>query len=274
MSFPSEFLPDQTQNGKLVGKPREGVCGLYEATAKQYYPIGTEVELYGRKWVYCRAHEAITLPHRGSPNLVQYPWIANSPYSLKGLETDSRHVTAAGLKKMTIEADDYQQDNSGLAMVKNGYTGGHAVIFFDSDLIATIRITGSDICIADPDSAANLDMVIYFDDPLPTALVAASHIDVYPSPYIAQGNSNSGTAYSSFTVVPMIAVPAYYFFWGQVKGPAWVTPNAGITASKVRDVAFHTNGTILAYVADYQRAGYIIHKGDGSADDALIMLDL
>ncbi len=275
MSLPGTFLADQSSNGVIGGKPKEGECGIYEATVKQYYPIGYSVEMYGRKWVYCRAAEAITLPHRGAPNLVDYPWIATSLYSLKGVETNTRQITAAGLKKMVSEFDDYAHDTSPYApTLKNFFAGGWATIFFTSELIATLRITGSDPCEADVTTAANEDITIYFDDPLPTALSATSHIDIYASPYIAVGNSNSGTVYSSFVVVPPIAVAADYFFWGQVKGPCWITPNAGITTSKVRDVAFHTNGTIITPVAGYQRAGYLMYKGDGSQDDAMVMLDI
>lgn len=269
------FLTDFNQSGELVGKPKDDVCGIYQATEKQYYPIGTILRLHGREWVYCRAAEAITLPHRGAPTLVDYPWIATSLYSLKGVETNSRHVTAVGLKKMVSEFDDYAHDNSPYApTIKNFFAGGWATIFFDTSLIATMRITGSEPCEEDATTAANEDITIYFDDPLPAAVVAASHIDIYPSQYIAVGASGSGTVYSSFVVVPPIAVTSGYFFWGQKKGPCWVTPNAGITTAKVRDVGFHTNGTIITPVAGYQRAGYIIYKGDGSQDDAVIMLDI
>lgn len=275
MAFPKEFMADINQSGVLVGKPVDA-ASIYVATAKQYYPIGTELNLPGgRRFVYCRAAEAITLPHRGSPTLVDYAWIATSLYSLKGLTTGGRSVNAAGVKKLVVEFDDYAHDNSPYAPThKNFFTGGWCNIFFDSSLIGTFRITGSDPCEADADTAANENITLYFDEPLPTAIGASATMDVYASPYIAQGNSNSGTAYSTFTCVPLCAVSADYFFWGQIKGPCWITPNAGITTSKIRDVCWHTNGTVITYVAGYQRAGYMMYKGDGSQDDSTIMLDI
>jgi hypothetical protein len=267
-------MTDINQNGELVGKPKDGY-GIYDQTAEQMYPIGTTLNLHGRQWKYCRAAEAITLPHRGSPCLVDYPWIATSLYSLKGVETNNRAVGVAGRKSLTVEADDYSQDTSPYsATIKNFYQGGYANIFFDTSLIATVRITGSDACTTDVDTGTSIDMVLYFDEPLPTAIVAASHIDVYPSPYICCGNSNSGTGWSSFVCVPPIAVTTQYFFWGQTKGPCWVTPNVGITATGVRDLCFHNNGTVKIPVLGLQRAGYIIYKGDNTQDDALIMLDI
>ena len=279
MALPKEFLTDFNQDGKLIGKPKAGVCGIYDATEKQYFPIGTTLELHGRVWKYCRAAEEITLPHRGSPNLVYYPWVATSLYSMKGQETNERHVTDAGEKKMTVEfIDAYPVDASPYAATKkNFFAGGYANIFFDSSLIATMRITGSDVPVTDADTGTNSDMVIYFDDPLPTEIVAASHVDVYPSPYMCVGASGSGNGWSSFVVVPPIAVTADYFFWGQVKGPCWVTPTAGVTSTLLRDLCFHTDGTVQAMTdaaPSRQRAGYIIYKGDNSQDDATIMLDI
>ena len=275
MALPASFLTDFNQSGKLEGKPKDGY-GIYDATATQYYPIGTTLELHGRTWRYCRAAEAITLPHRGAPNLVYYPWVATSLYSAKGQETNSRHITAAGEKKMTLEfIDAYPLDASPYAFGKKNFlAGGYANIFFDTNLIATMRITGSDVPVVDAVTATNSDMVIYFDEPLPTAIVLASHVDVYPSPYMCIGASGSGNGWSSFVVVPPCAVTADYFFWGQTKGPCWVTPTAGITATGQREVAFHNDGTIKVHAAGLQRAGYIIYKGDNTQDDATIMLDI
>jgi hypothetical protein len=274
MSLPTSFKTDINTTGILGGKLREGGT-IYEESATQLYPIGYKVEVHGRTWVYCRAAEAITLPHRGSPNLVDYPWIATSLYSLKGIVTGGRSVGAAGRKSIVVESDDYAHDTSPYApTIKNFFAGGYCMIYYSSSLIGCHRITGSDPCVADATTGTSENITLYFDEALPTAIDASCTMDVYPSPYMCCGNGNSGTVYSSFVCVPPIAVTADYFFWGQVQGPCWVTPNAGITTAKVRDVAFHTNGTIITPVAGYQRAGYIIYKGDGSQDDAMIMLNI
>lgn len=274
MSYPTSFMSDINQSGKMEGKQQDDF-DIYHTSAIQLYPVGFEMDIHGRKWRYCRAYEAITLPHRGSPCLVDYAWIATSLFSLKGLSTGDRSTGAAGRKSIVVEFDDYSHDTSPyFPTIKNAFAGGFCNIFFDSSLIATVRITGSEPCVADADTAANENITLYFDEPLPTAIDTSCTMDVYPSPYIACGNSNSGTVYSSFVCVPACAVAADYWFWGQVQGPCWVTPNAGITTAKYRDVGFHTNGTVVVMVAGYQRAGYIIYKGDGSQDDCTIMLNL
>ena len=274
MALPSSFMTDINQSGRMEGKLRDDF-DVFHPSATQLYPIGFEMTLHGRTWKYCRAAEAITVAHRGLPCLVDYPWIATSLYSLKGLSTNDMSVGAALRKSIVVEADDYSQDTTPYASIKkNFFAGGFCNIFYSSALIGCHRITGSEIATANATTAANLDIILYFDEPLPTAIDASCTMDVYPSPYMCVGASDSGTTTSSFVAVAPCAVTADYFFWGQTKGPCWVTPNAGITTAKVRDVAFHTNGTIITPVAGYQRAGYIIYKGDTSQDDAMIMLDI
>ena len=274
MALPNSFMTDINQDGYLGGKLKDDF-DVFTPTVDQKYPIGFGMQLHGREWVYCRAAEAITITHRGNPCLVDYPWVATSLYSLKGVETGERSVGVAGRKSIVVEFDDYAHDTTPYApTLKNFFEGGFATIFFDTNLIATMRITGSEPCTADATTAANENIILYFDEPLPTAIVAASHVDVYPSPYIAVGASGSGTGWSSFVCVAPCAVTADYFFWGQRKGPCWVTPTVGITATGVRDMCFHTDGTIKIPVAGLQRAGYIIYKGDNTQDDAMIMLDI
>ena len=274
MAFPNEFMSDINQSGKMEGKLRDDF-DVFHPTEKQLYPIGFKMELHDRVWKYCRASEAITLPHRGSPNLVEYPWITTtSLYSLKGVVTNGVSVGAAGRKSIVVEFDDFSHDTTPYAPTyKNFFAGGYCNIYYSSALIGCHRITGSEPCETSA-TAANEYITLYFDEPLPTAIDASCTMDVYPSPYMCCGNSNSGTGWSSFVAIPPCAVTADYFFWGQTKGPCWVTPNVGITATGVRDMCFHTNGTIKLPVAGLQRAGYIMYKGDNTQDDAMIMLDI
>ena len=274
MALPSSFMTDINQSGRMEGKLRDDF-DVFHPSATQLYPIGFEMTLHGRTWRYSRAAEAITVAHRGLPCLVDYPWIATSLYSLKGLSTNDMSVGAALRKSIVVEADDYSQDTTPYASIKkNFFAGGFCNIFYSSALIGCHRITGSEIATANATTAANLDIILYFDEPLPTAIDASCTMDVYPSPYMCCGASDSGTGWSSFVAVAPCAVTADYFFWGQTKGPCWVTPNVGITATGVRDMCFHTNGTIKLPVAGLQRAGYIMYKGDNTQDDAMIMLDI
>jgi len=69
-------------------------------------------------------------------------------------------------------------------------------------------------------------------------------------------------------------VTSGYYFWGQTRGPAWVTPNAGWNTAATRECEWHTNGTIKAATGvALQRAGYLL-VNNTDADDAHIMLML
>jgi hypothetical protein len=270
-------MRDINMEGLVVGRPRQDI---HEQSAVQIYPAGIMHERHGRRFRYCHAAEAIPLPHRGSPNLAYVPWHTDNIYACKGL---SVNAAAAGDKKITVTFDDYIKDTSPYnAKIEDYFQGGYAVVFniaADNGIIGVFRISGSEISTVNADSAANEDMIIYLDEALPYALTPdadpATSVDLYPSPYRNQGAGASVGTLGRVTAIPMIAITSGYWFWGQTKGPAWVTPTAGITTANVHEVVFHTDGTVKVNTGDgLQRAGYMIMRGDGSADDSLIMLDL
>ncbi len=263
------LLPDFNGDGVLVGRPTQDI---HEESAVQNYPVGTIHERHGRRFRYCKAYEAITVTNRGCPNMVQYPWIATSVRSAKFVSCNS---FLAGDKRIVLTVDDVVEDSPYAALTKNFFAGGYINAFFDSNAIQTLRVSGNEVGTVNADSAANTDIILYLDEPFAKDYAAGCTVDLYASPYIAIGASGSATAYSSFVVVPHLAVTSGYWFWGQTRGPCWVTPNAGITTANVRDVYFHSNGTVKVNSGDgLQRAGYILYKGDGSQDDSTIMLQL
>ena len=263
------YLGDMNDDGVVRGRPYQEVG---EIAAAQNYPIGMKLERHGRIYRYCKAYEAITITNRGCPNMVDYPWIATSVRSAKFVSCNS---FVAGDRKITLTVDDVVEGDPYAALTKNYFTGGFINCFFDTNAIQTIRVSGNEIGTVNASSAANTDIILYLDEPFAKNYASGCSVDLYASPYIAVGASGSKTAYASVVVVPHVAVTSGYFFWGQTQGPCWVTPTAGITTANVRDVVFHSDGTVKVNTGDgLQRAGYIMYKGDGSQDDSTIMLQL
>ena len=90
--------------------------------------------------------------------------------------------------------------------------------------------------------------------------------------------------FEAFICVPKWNVTALQYYWGQTRGPTWVTAHGGTwpgSSAALRDVYFHIDGTIdPATIRDVgtlspQRAGYLLHAGSsGSYGDGVIMLQL
>jgi hypothetical protein len=268
-------LTDFNLTGRLTGRP---IQAIHEESATQIYPVGTTYEKHGKVFKYCRANAAITVPNRGCPNMAYLPWHTNNIYGAKVL---SIAAAQAGEKKVIVTFDDYITDTTPYNGICKDYFAGGEIVFFNinqsSTIIINCRVSGNEISTVNASSAANEDMILYLDEELPYDLVVADSVvaDLHPNPYMNVGDSGSVGTYGSVVCVPPIPVTSGYWFWGQTYGPCWVTPNAGITTAAVRDVVFHTNGTIKVNSGDgLQRAGTLIDFGDGSQDDALILLQL
>jgi hypothetical protein len=265
------YLQPFNRDGVLRGYPTQDV---YQQSATPQYPIGTIYETNGLRFRYCKAYEAISILGRGCPSMVQYPWIATSITSAKFV---SCNAFKAGDKKVTITVDDYIEDTTPYnSKDKNFFVGGCVVFFFDTNAIQTINITGSEPSTVNADSAANCDIILYLETPISKDYAAGCTADIYGSRYISIGASTSNTGWSSVACIPQCAVTSGYYFWGQTKGRCWVTPTSGITGTTIRQVYFHSDGTIKDAGTDtsLQLAGYIIYKGDNSQDDAVIQLSL
>jgi hypothetical protein len=267
----TEYLKDFNYDGFLKGIPNQAVN---EESEIQKYPVGTILERNGRRWRYSKAYEAITITHRGCPSMVQYPWIATSLTSAKFV---SCNAFKKGDKRIVITVDDYIEDTSPYNSKQlNFFAGGYIAVFYDTNVIGIHRITGSEPSTVNADSAANCDIILYLDEPLTKDYAAGCTVDIYGNRYISIGASGSNTGWASVAVIPQCPVTSGYWFWGQTRGPCWVTPTSGITGTTIRTVYFHSDGTIKDGGTDtsLQMAGYIIYKGDNSQDDALIQLML
>lgn len=252
-------MRDFNLDGKVVGRLRpvaEGGHGIYEQYATQRFPIGTLYEKHGRKWRFCKAYEAITLPHRGSPNMAIIP--GDTGGSAFGVEGNLYAEALAGAQIVYVA--------TATAFPIDAFFGGLFVSFHGTGSeIACLRVSGNDL-------GNGTYVKVYLDEPLPWTVTVAYGINLHPSPYANCGNSSHVGTYASVVVVPMIAITSGYYFWGQTKGPAWVTPTVFGTA---REKYFYSDGTLIdgaVGIDANQLAGYVLARtvtagyGDGIID--------
>jgi hypothetical protein len=246
-------------DGVIVGRPDQTV---HEESATQKYPIGTIYSAFGKEWAYCRAAATITPARRGCPSLTQNPWTAG------GYSFGSDECTATG-----VAGENYFDVTQGAAYdierTVDCFQDGIISLFPASGIpIWQYRIIGNDLS-----HTSNTIVRIYVDPPIIEAM-AAVPCDGMPSPYMNVGDGESVGTQLSVVCVNEHIVTSGYYFWGQVRGPAWVTPNAGFNTTATRECEWHTNGTIKAAAGvALQRAGYIL-VNNTDADDAHIMLML
>jgi len=250
--------------GIVEGRPYQTP---HQQSAVQLYPIGTKLEAYGKTWRYCKAAENITIARRGAPALIYNPWKAGDP------QFGSDGATVSGTIGESFVVATFAGDYD-VAKAADVLQGGLLTLYPASprdDEIFEYTILGNDASYG-----ADVYCKIYVYPAL-SETWAACPADGLPSPYSAIGASGSGTTTRSFLVVPEIQVTSAHYFWGQTRGPAWVTPNAGWQTANYRSCAFHTNGTIIPYLDSSgvakQYCGYLL-ADNVDADDAHIMLML
>jgi hypothetical protein len=202
--------------------------------------------------------------------MAQYPWITTSVTTAKFV---SVNAFKKGDTQITLTVDDEAVTN---LRTKNYFVGGYIACFFDTNAIGVYRICGNEPSTENASSAANEDIVLYLDEPIAKDYASGCTVDLYCSPYMNVGASSSLTGWASVVVVPQVAVASGSWFWGQTSGPCWVTPTSGITGTTIRQVYFHSDGTIKDAGTDtsLQMAGYLLYKGDNTQDDAMIQLML
>jgi len=253
-------------DGIIVGRPAQSI---HEQSLVQKYPIGTIFEAFGKRYRYCRAVANITPARRGCPTLIYNPWLDS--VTVTGPQFGSDATTATGVSGsneliLTFAAA------CDVARAVDILQDGIISLFPASGIpIYQYRIIGNDasyqVTLADD------RIKVYIDPPL-VADMTAVPCDGMPSPYMFVGDGESVGVQASVVVVNEIIVTSGYYFWGQTRGPAWVTPNAGWNIAATRECEWHTNGTIKAAAGvALQRAGYLLAENT-NADDAHIMLML
>lgn len=240
---------------------------LVSSVKESRYEVGRRIELPDdRAFRYCLAAGS-SLAHRGAINASIIPGDTGDGY-----EGAAGYATALGENELQISDTD-------TAHTADYYRGGWIVIFNASSEFQTSRILKST-------ASDGTSLKITISDPLKVALTATGvGVTLYRNPYISiKAGSAQLANVETFVVVPMANIASGEYFWGQISGPAWVTPH-GVTwpGSGVdrRDVYFHQDGTIDPAVTagvgttSPQRAGYMLYAGSsGTYGDALIELQL
>lgn len=265
-------MRDWNIDGVVVGRPYQDIN---EVSTVQRYPVGMIHERHGRRWRYCRAVQDILFAGRGCPNLAFIPWHSENTYACG--DGDLIAITVAGQQKIVVKVDDCAVAN---CRTKDYFVGGMAIIFClgpesggPATNILQFRISGNDVSVANTDTDYE-DITVYLDEPLPQDLAALDQVDLYPSPYMNIGYSESVSVHGRVACVPMNEVASGSWFWGQTRGPCWCTPVEGITAAVTHEMAFTTDGAVIPKTACLQLAGYMLHYGDGTQDDSLLMLQI
>ena len=244
------------KEGTVVGVPYQGIM---EESATAKYPIGTLYETFGKRFRYCKAYEAITHPHRGSYAAQPASWTAG----VMSMGSDSTTVTGiAGDTQVTIfTGADYD-----IAHAVDYFQGGMLTLFTGTT-VEQHRIIGNDVS-----HTSNTYFEAYIEPGLRIARDGVA-CDVMSSPYAFVGASGSvGTGYS-VVCVPQIAVTSTYYFWGQTKGPCFVTPSVEWTTASTREAEWHTDGTIKAGLGvALQRAGFVIYANAADADSYVMLM--
>jgi len=259
-------MRDFNTDGILVGRPYQSV---HEQSLVQKYPVGTIYEAFGKRWRYCRAVAAITPARRGCPTLIYNPWCASVVTTKVNFGSDGTTATGKlGSNELILTfGADYDVARA-VDILQDGI-----ISLFDAAGIKIYqhRIIGNDASYAV--TLSDDTIKIYVDPPLVEDITAVP-CDGMPSPYMFVGDGESVGTQASVVVVNEIVVTSGCYFWGQTRGPAWVTPNAGWNTASTREAEWHTNGTIKAAAGvALQRAGYLLAENT-DADDAHIMLML
>ena len=244
------------KEGTVVGVPYQSI---FEASTTAKYPIGTLYERFGKRYRYCKAYEAITLPHRGCPAMNPASWTAG----VMSMGSNGTTVTgiAGDTKVLITTTGDYDE-----AHAVDYFQGGIMTIFTATE-IQQHRIIGND--------ASFTSDTLFYAYIEPGLLVARAGIacDVMTSPYAFVGSSASFAQTHSAVVVPEIAVASGSYFWGQTKGPCFVTADHEWKTANTRMAEFGTGGTIKAGTGvALQIAGFQIHVTTDDEDSYIMLM--
>lgn len=248
-------MKDFNLEGLVVGKPYQGI---HEESATQNYPLGAKYEAHGRVYRYSRAGASL-LAHRGAFTAAIIP--GDTGGSTYGGENDLYGAHVAGVTEIDWE--------NSTTWAEDFFQGGWAVFFRGAySNIQTIRVRGNDV-------GDGTSCHIYLEEPLAFANDGTYGVTLYSCPFY--NTNQSGSATSPVVCVPdMNVTGSGYFYWGQTKGPCWVTPTAyGAAILKV----WHIDGCIKdaanGSTEALQIAGWMMNRDvSGSYGDGLIWLML
>lgn len=255
-------MRDFNCNGEIVGRPAQAT-NVQSLTQK--YPIGMKYETWGKTYRYCRANAAIAVAHRCAFNLATSPWTgADDGFSIGSGGGGAGTITgSAGDVKVLIASATH-------ARTLDEFQGGilNAFPTATPNQVWQFRVIGNDL---NSDPTTSLLFNAYIDPPLPIDM-AAVPIDMLPSPYM--NCADDGTTSLTVVCVPDLIITSGYFFWGQTRGPCYVSGYGATTVNQRTISANIPGGGSEAYATiGKQCIGWLI-PGNAADDDSTIMLML
>jgi len=227
---------------------------LTPSTAKKH-PLGTlGMTADGRTYRYCKAGAAILRPEWGAMNF-------------------NEHLT--GCTGQSSEADCQPDAAIGDTTVVILDTATRAVDYYADGYMVSFDVPGQIIKIVSSTAGAGTSVTLTLETPLVAVITGTCNI--YPSPWgnIRSAYTTQSANWHPIMVVPPCAVASASYFWGQIKGPCWITPTSWpMDAAYEHNVEFVTDGSIQpsAAASAKQHAGRMI--AGGNYGDAFIMLEL
>lgn len=208
----------------------------------------------GRTYRYCKAGAAIARPEWGAYNGNEHLTGCTGQSS----EADCSPDAAIGDSEVTI------LDTA--TRVLNYYADGYLVSF---------DVPGQIIGIQASTVGAGTSVKLTLETPL--IAVITGTVNIYPNPWgnIISAYTSQNANWHPIMCVPPCAVASGSYFWGQIKGPCWITPTSWpMDAAYEHNVEFVTDGSIQpsAAASAKQHAGRMI--SGGNYGDAFIMLEL
>jgi hypothetical protein len=240
---------------------------IHDISAIQRYPIGMKLTVDERTFAYCKAFAALVHP-------CTYRLAVSADQILAVNDLLSVGSAAVGSKTITVAVATFQ----GGVVVANELVGGFIEVwpvagggFMWRRIKANTAVSGGNITIT-VDKAFNL------------VAGASSQVSIHPSVYRAVRMAGTLAGYESAVCLPTVPVTSGSYFWGLVRGKAFVAPT-GVWpggASAFRDAYFHSDGCINSFSneigavagnASPQRVGFALGAGNYGTAEIMLQLD-
>jgi hypothetical protein len=208
-------LPTYAAPGIILGDVSEPKHSIYETSSTQEYEVGT-------KLVYNDGREFRYAKNGGTALAKALMTTSEALYSRAVEELQTTYGTSAEVGDVEIDID----VTTGGSWGDNEYAGGFLLInkatgMGDVYKILANQINGSDDTL----------MRVRLETGLRTALDATSEITLVKSRW-QEVDVMPTTAEGAPAGIPLVAVPANYYFWPQIKGYAPCTVDTGDTLVK------------------------------------------
>lgn len=226
--------------------------GLRAVSLSQVYPIGMRYAEGDRVARYCRADEALPLPHMGAANADLLHFMNTA---VAGFADDTDITVVVDPADGSYVADQF----------KDGYITIHT-----APIQHCLKIKGNE--------ESGVNVVLHLAEPLLMDTPLPTFVELHENKYHSIEVMN-GAGYQSVVVVPFVPVAINEYFWGQTWGECLCAASHGGGIGAVineRSVYFQDDGGIgcatdLPPGSGFQFAGYIIPRTQrlGAAADSI-----